>query len=176
LNENLKELKTIKVAYEIVAVEGFESHLYCLSSTREGNGQVCVYDENLDEIMKIGQQDDLTKPFYISYSFRKMRVCDLYFVFLDYEQVVFMNRQSGMVDKKINFDSFDFMLYGDGLDAFKYDGASCSLVIYDFDGCSQEFSLDKANLDAKIKKNMTLVDCVNGKLIFFYEDNGCLVF
>ena len=175
-DDNLNELKKITVAYEIKAVEGFESHLYCLSSIYKINKQIFVYDKNLIQVMSIGQQEDLTKPFYISNSFKKMRVCELYYVFMDGAQVVFINRQSGMVDKKFNFDSFDFMLYGDELNAFKYDKSNCNLVKYDFDGYSQFFSLDNVNLSEKMKKNMELIDCFNGRFIFLNRNNLSLIF
>lgn len=175
-DDKLNVLNKITVTYEIKAVHGFDSRLYCLASTHEINRQVFVYDANLKQVMSIGQHEDLTKPFYISNSFEKMRVCEMYFVFLDGKQVVFVNRQTGLVDKKFNFDSFDFMLYGDGMHAFKYDGENCNMVKFDFNGDSQLFSLNKANLDARIKKKLKLIDCVNGKFIFYNESNCSLVF
>jgi hypothetical protein len=176
LDDNLDELKKITFDYEIKAVEGFASQLYCLSSTHKVNKQIYVYDEILIQVMSIGQHEDLTKPFYISNSFKKMMVSDMYYVFLDGKQVVLMNRQNGLVDKKFNHDSFDLRLHNDGLSAFKYDGVNCNLVKYDFDGNSQFFSLDKASIDGKIKKSMKLIDYVNGKFIFFDKDDCSLIF
>jgi hypothetical protein len=166
LDDDLVELNKITVEYKLKAVDGFESRLYCLSTNYNVNRLVYVYDKDLSQLLSIGQQDDLRKPFYISNTFKKMRVCEDYYVFLDGKQVVFVNRQKGMVEKKFNFDSFDFKLYGDGLHAFKYDGANSNLIKYDFNGNSQLFSLENANLSSKRKQNMKLVDCFNGRFIF----------
>jgi hypothetical protein len=176
LDDDLTKLNELTVDYKIKAVDGFEAHLYCLSASYNVNRLVYVYDRSLNQVMGIGQQENLTIPFYISDSFRKMRVCDLYFVFLDGKQVVFMNKQNGMVDKKFNFDSFDFKLYGDGLHAFKYDKVNCNLVKYDFDGYSQMLSLEDSHIGFKMRQNMQLIDCFNGRLVFFDKDDLALIF
>ena len=171
LDDDFKKLNEIDVDYEIKAVEGFESHLYCLSATKDVNKQIFVYDENLVQIMSIGQHEDLGEPFFISDTFKKMRVSELYFVFLDGKQAVFINRRNGLVEKQFNVDSLDFILYGDGLNAFKYDAANCNLVKYDLNGSSQFISLENADLSSKTKQNMQLVDCFNGRFIFLERSN-----
>jgi hypothetical protein len=186
LDYEFDELDEIVVYHEIKAVEGFESHLYCLSSIHKANEQVYVYDENLTQIKRIGQQEDLRKPFYIADSFKKIRVCELYLVFLDGKQVVMVNRQNGLVEKSFNFDSFDLILKFDSFDfvfngkksphAFKYDRENCNLIKYDLEGNSQLFSLENTCLDAVTKKKMKLIDCVDGRFIFFTECYLSLIF
>ena len=109
-----------------------------------------------------------------------MRVCELYIVFLDGKQVVFVNKENGWDDKKFNSHSFDFdvdfELYGDELHAFKYDNIKFNLVKYDSNGFSQSFSIDNANLSKKMKENMELVDFFNGRFIFINKNNLCLIF
>jgi hypothetical protein len=171
LEEDFKKLNEIDVDYEIKATEGFESHLFCLSAIQDVNKKIFVYDENLVQIMSIGQHEDLSEPFFISDTFKKMRVCELYFVFSDGKQAVFVNRQNGLVEKQFNIDSLDFIMYGDGLNTFTYDGANSNLIKYDFNGYSHFFSLENANLRLKRKQNMKLVDCFNGRFIFLDNTN-----
>ena len=175
-DQDLNLLKEISIDYKIKAVDGFGSHLYCLSSIHNVNRKVCVYDANLKQIMSIGQHEDWEKPFYISNTFEKMRVCELYIAFLDRKQVVFINKENGWDDKKFNSHSFDFELYGDELHAFKYDNIKFNLVKYDSNGFSQNFSIGNSNLSEKMKENMELVDFFNGRFIFINKNNLCLIF
>ena len=177
LDQNLMTLSRINVDYEIRAVETFESSIFCLSAFDFVNRFVYAYDQNLVQIMSVGQREDLTKPYFISSSFRKMKVTELYFVFLDGKQVVFMNRFNGMVEKKFNFESFEFEFYdGSGLNAFKYDSDRFELLKYDFNGYSQSFSLSGARLSGKTKRNMRLINCFNGKFLFFDKHELTLIF
>ena len=91
LNLNLITVKQINVKYEIKAVETFDSSIFCLSAFDFVNRLVYGNDMNLVQIMSVGQHEDLTKPYFISSSFRKMKVCELYFVFLDGKQVDYSN-------------------------------------------------------------------------------------
>ena len=88
-----------------------------------------------------------------------------------------MNRFNGMVEKKFNFESFEFEFYdGSGLNAFKYDSDRFVLLKYDFNGYSQSFSLSGARLGDKTKRNMRLIDCFNGKFLFFDKNELTLIF
>jgi gas vesicle protein len=71
-DQDLNLLNEISVEYKIKAVDGFGSHLYCLSNIHNVNRQVFVYDANLKQLMSIGQHADWNKPFYISNTFEKM--------------------------------------------------------------------------------------------------------
>jgi hypothetical protein len=122
--------------------------------------------------MRFGQREDLRKPYFVSNYIKKFEICDLYYVFIENFKAMFMNRFNGMIEKQ-----FDLNLLGSRLGDF--DGPMFfsyykSLVGHDLDGGSQEYALSA--LDESVKMSMELVDCSNGRFIFFDRLNLSLIF
>jgi hypothetical protein len=175
----LMKLNEIEVGFEVSSMCGFDSYLYCLSGGLNANRQVCVYDENLAQLLSIGQSDDAARPYFLSSSFTKMKVCGRYYAFLDNNngQVVLVNRLNGAAEKRLDVGSNDFQLSdGDGEETsvLKYDKLNSKLAKYDLNGSCQELSL--GGLDSGVAGSMELVDCNNQSVLFFSPSRLSLIF
>ena len=160
LSPQLMKLNEIEVCFEISSMCSLKSNLYCLSRSLNANRQVYVYDENLVQLMSVGQSDDVARPYFLSRSFTNMKVCGRYYAFFDNGQVVLVNRLNGVAEKRLDIGSDEFQLIdGDSEDTsvLKYDKLNSSLVKYEF---------NLGGLDLIIASTMELGDCNDENLFF----------
>ena len=174
-DDGLNKVKELNVNYVIRSIRCFESHLYCLGQTLSGS-QIYVYGENLEHVMRFGQGEDLSNPYFVSNSIINLEICDQYYVFFKNFQVMFMNRCNGMIEKQFDLNLIRSRLFDfNGPSLFSYYQSKLCLVKHDLDGgSSQEIALDA--LGESVKKSMELVDCFNGRFIFFDRNSLSLIF
>ena len=174
-DDGLNKVKELNVNYVVRSIRCFESHLYCLGETLSGC-QIYVYSDNLEHVMRFGQGEDLSKPYFVSNSCINLELCDLYYVFFENFKIMFMNRCNGMIEKQFDLNLIRSRLFDfNGPSLFSYSQSKRCLVKHDLGGgSSQEFALDA--LDESVKKSMELVDCFNGRFIFFDRNSLSLIF
>ena len=171
----LMKQNEIEVGFEISSMCSFESNLYCLSRSLNTNTQIYVYDENLLQLMSVGQSDDVARPYFLSSSFTKMKVSERYYTFLDNRKIILVNRLNGVAEMWLDIGSNEFQLSdGEETSVLKYDKLNSSLVKYDLECRSEEMSL--GGLDSGVAGSMELVDCDDGRLIFFSQSRLSLIF
>jgi hypothetical protein len=101
-----------------------------------------------------------------------MQICRDYYVLIDKNEIVLLNKNSGWVCKRFKFDGKDFLLNQETNSILTYKNESKQVVSYNLDGKSQTHDTNIPNASYQLK----LVDCVNEKLLFLDSETNCLYF
>ena len=101
----LKILNRVCLYYDVCSVDTFENKLYCLSRNGLLDMSLHVYDEKLVNLMNI--ESNPFEPFYIPSHVNKVQVSESYFVYRDDSEVVLLDRTSGWIKKRFQFEGND---------------------------------------------------------------------
>jgi hypothetical protein len=166
----LKILNRVCLYYDVCSVDTFENKLYCLS--RQGFLDMClhVYDEKLVNLMNI--ESNPFEPFYIPSHVNKVQVSESYFVYRDDSEVVLLDRTSGWIKKRFQFEGNEVLFDSGTSKILAYSSETNKVVSYDLEGESQSFDVNIPSPNESIQ----FVDCLNGKLLFWDAKSDWLYF
>ena len=90
---------------------------------------------------------------------------------------MFMNKFDGMIEKSLDLNLLGSRLADfDGPKLFSYSRWSFRLIKHDLDGGSEEVVSPLGDLSDSVRRSMELVDCSNGRFIFFSRYSLLLIF
>jgi DNA-binding transcriptional MerR regulator len=166
---DLKILKNIRLDFAIIHADARENTLYLLGASSDRKSKsVYVCDENLSLLRKMPLGNSESIRFCVPDSVSKMRVAENYFVFLDGNKVLIMDRWYGWIKRTFSIGGGDFVLDLSNERIMAYDGETEKLACFDFEGESFEIAVSKG-------KKLELVDFVDERFVF-YDVNSCLIY
>ena len=167
---NLNVIDEMEFAFEINYADVHDDKLYLLGTSSDRKSRnIFVYDESLMflENMPISSRED--EPFYVPDSVTKMKITEKYFVFLDGENVLLIDRLDEMIKRTFSIGSSDFLLDSSNDRIIAHDDELERLVCFNFEGESFEIPISKL-------KNVELVDYAYERFVFYNADSFCLHF
>ena len=170
-DDKLRKLKSTLLSNYIGYTATSDNKLFCMIVDGSCHFvSIKIYDENLTFLEYIGQACYPNLPFFIPYGSNKVQVCGSYFVFRDMSEVIFLDRASGWVIKRLKVDNYNFLLDPISNSLLTYRNESKQVVRTDLDGKVQTFNVNISKADRVVK----LVGCLNDKLVFLDEKSHCL--
>ena len=151
-------------------MDTFENKLYCLSRNGLLDMSLHVYDEKLVNLMNIDSNP--FEPFYIPSHVNKVQVSESYFVYRDDSEVVLLDRKSGWVKKRFQFEGNEVLFDSGTSKILAYSSETNKVVSYDLEGGSKSFDVNIPSPNESIQ----FVDCLNGKLLFADAKSDWLYF
>ena len=175
-NEKLSILnKLYLIGIAVLSFESCDGKLYFLAENEsDSKKRIFVYDENLNELERIGQREEQNLPFYVPDNVGKMRISADFFVLYSSANscLTMMNRADGVAENRwLNPKHEDFVVDRDSNLIFWYDSNSNQLLVVDEDG--QYFIEDFGFIRGG---ELKLVGCHEGKLVFFDSLNFLFLF
>ena len=192
-DDQLNIMNKIKLNYETFSFTSFGNELFILAQKNyQFTKQVHVYDQDFNEIKKFGQREYYpnlfieNSTFMISYQYvlENFRITLDYYIFLCFDLkdfiILLIDKKDETIKKHYSIGHFYNGLYIDYVQDFfansntnvilTYNSESKKLFVYDLNEKLYYFY----NLD--LGRNFKLVDCHNGKLIFYNHYENCLCF
>ena len=167
---DLNVMGEAELAFEIIHADAYYGQLYFFATSSDRKSKhIYVYGQSLKMLGNIQLSSSEGLPFYVPDSATKMRVDENYFVFLDDDKVLLMDRDDGMIKRTFSIGSSDFVLDSNNDRILAYDGKTEKLVCFDFQGDSFEISISNM-------KNFELVSYAYDRFMFFDPNSFSLHF
>ena len=168
----LRKLKSTRLSNYVGYTATSENKLFCVIV--DGGCRfvsIKIYDGDLNFLEYVGQACYPNLPFFVPQGSNKVEVCGSYFVFRDMSEVIFLDRTSGWVAKRLKVDEYNFLLDPSSNSILTYRNESKQVVRTGLDGKVQTFNVNVSKADRVVK----LAGCWNDKLVFLDEKSHCLL-